>query len=161
MWRGVDPDAPNPLQKIRVDAMRKLYEGKSDTDLWREGNKIVDQALAEKRHVYVALTAPMMMGFRMRFSPKDYDLTTLDKWREPLTMSEDARKALLGMGPAGMFMGNRATPQAWELIEITKKAPGPATPWKPLVKSTTRPASRPTTKPATKPAPIFEIKMDP
>jgi hypothetical protein len=154
MWRGVDPDAPNPLQKARVDAMRKLYEGRSDNDLWREGNKIVDQALAERRHVYVALTAPMMMGFRMRFSPKDYELTTLDKWREPLTMSEEARKALLGMGPAGMLMGNRATPQSWELIEITKKAPGPATLSKPFVKATTRPTS----KPATKPVPLFEIK---
>jgi hypothetical protein len=154
MWRGVDPDAPNPLQKARVDAMRKLYEGKSDNDLWREGNKIVDQALAEKRHVYVALTTPVVMKFRLRFSPKDYELTTLDKWREPVTMSEEARKALLGLGPAGAFLGGRGTPQSWELIEITKKAPGPAIFSKPLVKSTTRPASMPTTRPKA----LFEIK---
>ena len=105
MWRNQDPDAPNPLQKARIDAMRKLYEGKSDNDLWNQGNAIVNQALEDKRHVYAALPAPMMLGFKMRFSPKDYVVTTLEKWRDPVTMSDEGRKALLAMGPAALFMG--------------------------------------------------------
>src|SRR5207253_1969441 len=125
MWRNSDPDAPNPLQKARVDAMRKLYEGKSDNDLWNEGNKIVKQALADGRHVYAALPTAMMLGFKMRFSPKEYEVTTIEKWREPVTMSDEGKKALLAMGPAGMFMGGRAQPQSLELIEITKRTSPP------------------------------------
>jgi hypothetical protein len=161
MWRNSDPDAPNPLQKARVDAMRKLYEGKSDNQLWAEGNKIVSQALADKRHVYAALPTAMMLGFKMRFSPKEFDVVTLDKWRDPVTMSDEGKKALLGMGPAALMMGGRATPQTWELIEITKRT-SPIAPALPAVKMPakllSKPTSRPATAPTTRPKALFEIK---
>src|SRR6185369_14712181 len=83
MWRNMDPDAPNPLQHARVEAMRKVYENKSDNDLWNEGTKIINQALADKRHVYAALPYPMMVGFKSRFSSRDYDVTTLERWHDP------------------------------------------------------------------------------
>ena len=85
--------------------MQKVYEGKSDNDLWKEGNKIVDQALSDKRHVYAALPGPLMLGFKMRFSPKDYDVTTILRWHDPVTMSDEGKKALHGTGPRGAIHG--------------------------------------------------------
>jgi hypothetical protein len=159
LWRNVDPDAPNPLQKARIDAMRQIYQGKTDNDLWREGINIVNKALADKRHVYVVLPAALMPGFRGRFAKNEYDFTTLDHWREPVTMSAEGQKALMGMGAAGILLGGRATPQNWELAEITRKPPAPAlppkpAPAKPVVKTIPKPATNPTTRPKA----LFEIK---
>jgi Dolichyl-phosphate-mannose-protein mannosyltransferase len=163
--RIADPDAPNPLQKARIDSLQKLYEGKSDADLWREATNIINKALADKRHVYIALPAAIMPNFRGRFARNDYDVTTLDRWREPVTMSADGQKALMGMGAAGMMMGGRATPQNWELAEVTKKppaptpAPKPPQPKAPQQKSPPpKPVAKPTTAPTTRPQPLFEIK---
>jgi hypothetical protein len=171
MWRNIDPDAPNPLQKARIDEMKKVYEGKSDADLWREGSKIINQALADQRHVYAALPTLFMMGFRNRFSPKDYKLDMIAHWNEPVTMSDEARKAFTALGPAALFMGGRATPQSWQLIEITKNTspgPPPAPAKSPLARFAAKLGSKPSTAPkstaqkstapTSKPKALFEIK---
>jgi hypothetical protein len=162
MWRNVDPDAPNPLQQARVKYMKQIYQGKSDDQLWAEGMKIVSQAIANNRHVYVALTSAEMFVLRNRFAKSDYDLVKVQAWREPVTMSKEGSKALMALGQAAAFVG-RATPQFWEMAEVVKKPPAPPRPapsrnnTPPRTRtSTTRPATSPSTKPTT--APLFEIR---
>src|SRR5262249_28050347 len=130
------------------------------------GSKIITQALASERHVYVALTSAEMFALRNRLARSDFDLVKLQTWREPVTMSKEASKALMSLGVAAAFVG-RATPQFWELAELVKKPPGPPKPALPRIslprpRSTTRPSAapstRPATNPATNPAPLFEIK---
>ena len=100
MWRNIGSGCANPLQHARVVAMRKVYENKNDNDLWREGLKIVDQALVDKHHVYAALPYGMMVGFKSRFPAREYEVTTLERWHDPASMSDEAKKALSTLGPA-------------------------------------------------------------
>jgi hypothetical protein len=121
MLGGSDKDAPNPLQKARMEYIAKVYKDKSDGDLQAEQNKLIRDALASGRRVFVALPSSFMVLFRGRLSTSEFEAISIEKWREPVTMSDEGKKALTNLGfGAGLMMG-RGVPQNWEIVEVRKK----------------------------------------
>ena len=70
--------------------------------------------------MFVALPASFVPLFKNRFMTKGFEGKTLQKWREPVQMSDAGRKALTSLGFAASWYG-RATPQDWEIFEIKRK----------------------------------------
>ena len=49
------------------------------------------------------------------------EIATLEKWREPVAMSDDGKKALANLGFGAAWMMGRGVPVNWEIAEIRKK----------------------------------------
>jgi hypothetical protein len=118
---GVDRDAPNPLQKARIEFTADTYRGKSDADLVKIQNGIVGDALSKGRRVFVALPSSFIPIFRNRFITRGLVMQPLEKWREPAEMSATAKKSLATLGLAGGMMYGRGSPQYWEIQEIKRR----------------------------------------
>ena len=117
---GADPDAPNPLQRDRINYTAQVYKGKTDAELIKIQNQLVSDAINHNRRVFVALPSSFIPLFKNRFITKGFSTETIEKWREPVEMSAAGRKALQNLGFAAGWYG-RGTPQNWEILEIKRK----------------------------------------
>jgi 4-amino-4-deoxy-L-arabinose transferase-like glycosyltransferase len=121
MLGGSEKDAPNPLQKARLEYIAKVYKDKTDGDLQMEQNKLIRDALTSGRRVFVALPSSFMTLFRGRLNTAEFTAVSIERWREPAAMSDEGKKALANLGfGAGLMMG-RGVPQNWEIVEIKRK----------------------------------------
>jgi hypothetical protein len=122
MGSGADPDAPNPLQRARQDYLREVvYKGKTDADLVNEGRRIMSAAITSNRQVFVVLPSSFMPMFNGRMMNKEFETKVIDKWREPVEMTAEGKKALANLGFGAAFVMGRGVPMDWQIVEIKRK----------------------------------------
>ena len=107
--------------EAQVEKLAQVYKDKSEADLQAEQNKLIRDALSSGRRVFVALPSSFMVLFRGRLNTSEFQAVSIEKWREPVQMSEEGRRALANLGfGAGLMMG-RGVPQNWEIVEVKRK----------------------------------------
>jgi hypothetical protein len=117
MMRGGGPmmqnqDNPSPMQPRRRQAMADLYRGKTSRDLSQDQGRIVDDALAHGRHVFIVGNASTLSAFRQNLpSQKKYDFITVDRWKDTLPPSgAEANRMLVDRGPNRRGFGGNFGP---------------------------------------------------
>lgn len=116
--RNEDPEAPNPLQRARIELARQIYEKAIDEALQKEAQRIILDALKQGRRVYALQNTSQMNLFKRRFVTEQAQFKLLQKWTDPVSPTEAARAALT-VGPRWFGADGRVL--NWELIEITLK----------------------------------------
>ena len=58
--------------------------------------------------------------FRGRMLNNSYEGVIVDKWREPVEMTLEGKKALANMGFGAAFMMGRGVPMDWQIVEIKR-----------------------------------------
>lgn len=140
-WRGeVDNNAPNPLQAKRQEYLINLFRTKTESDLVREQNRIMRQALDEDRPVYAVLQPATVSGFK-RYITADFEMKLIDQWREPMRVPIERSMGPLDSSSRGMPFYPTRPAQTWQMFEVRLKP-------KPVPKpQTTQPSTQPTTVP--------------
>lgn len=118
---GGDPNAPDPLQPARREHWRKFTEGKSDADLVNDVIGIITDALKDNRRVFVCMNLDDAAQFRGRYVRGDLQYVRLERWKDPVPMSEAGRKSMNNLGPAGAMWMGLTSMRSWELGEVKLK----------------------------------------
>jgi len=139
--RDPDPTDPNPLQPRRREYLAEVYKGKTQQDLVNEQQRIVKDAFASSRRVFLIGTKASVPAFENQFFPTaSYDFHTVTRWTdqvEPMFGSieppkpADARRGPFANNPRRPQGGppganarggfNEWTSSAWQLVEVTQR----------------------------------------
>ncbi|HEX8322762.1 MAG TPA: glycosyltransferase family 39 protein [Tepidisphaeraceae bacterium] len=139
-----DPDDPDPIQPARRNFLLKQIDGKNDDQLAQEQIGIVSRALSAGRRAFILCRRDQTAAFTKRYEAKSLDLTwkpiafynDLPRLQPPTDRppSTDPRArggpnrprpggpGGPGRGGRGNFAGREVTAQAWQLIEIKRRA---------------------------------------
>lgn len=137
--KGPTPEDPNPIQGLRREYLAGVYANKSDRDLIAEQNRIMDQAFAAGRKVFLVLDKGSVEPFKTRFlKSAKYRTKVVDQCRDVVRILTDEERAELtapekDRGNRRWAMGGRApAPPAaawndegkiWQVVEITPAPP--------------------------------------
>jgi hypothetical protein len=146
-YAEVDPDAPTGLQPQRAAEIYQRLKNDTQSDLIREQNKLMTDALAAGHRVFLVVPSNQF-GFSNRFLNRRLFTTKLvNSWFEPAEAIEAKKKKWLGMNPARILREKADRDITWDVLEV-KTAPVVI---RPAVSKTHSTQSRHTSR-ATKPS---------
>lgn len=151
-----DVDDPNPHEPFRASVLYSKLKDKSDADMIAEQNRLMDQALAVGKRVFLVGTTAQVSQASSRFlrAPGKYSTKVVEHWGEPADYRRNRWQRTDKAPPP--WVGRRANLNApasrqmmWQVLEVTKgpgvppPAPKPAAAQPPTATRPVPPASRP------------------
>lgn len=146
-----DENEPDPIDPGRLNFLRDVYAGKNQAELVAEQNRVMAEAIAAGRRVFLVLNESSAKSFVAKFvtSSKRRDgvvfessvrdtVTDIPLPRSPGDFLEPNERPKMPVGRNGRALAfplAGRNPTTWQIIEITAKTPEPSTP------PTTRPAT--------------------
>jgi len=122
--------APSPLQLDRQKYLEDHYRGKTWKDLVQDQNRVMSNALAAGRNVYVVLTPFQADNFLNKYVAASFQYRKIDHWTEPEPMTAEsvapaARPSgqTAGLAPPTAQLPNwifHWAPQTWDLYQISQ-----------------------------------------
>jgi len=94
-------DVPRPMQPRLRDYFTALYEDKSNVDLVNEEKRVIDNALANSKHVFIAASSLHVETLEDSLLPRKYNFTLVDHWKDLVadpTEPDNASTAQAGRG---------------------------------------------------------------
>jgi hypothetical protein len=141
-YADIKPDAPTGLQPQRAEEIYKRSKGMNESDLVREQNRLMTDALSQGKRVFMVLPKNQSNYFFRFESRKLFTVKIVDSWEEEADPAAGKKQKWIGFNvqkDKNALIRN----VSWEVIEI-KAAPPPApVVHKHLSKTSTKPSTRP------------------
>jgi len=120
--RSADQDSPVLVQPERRDYMEGVLHGKSESDLTREQNRIMNQAFDQGRPVYAVIQRTEVWDFESRFLGQRYQAEVISRWREPAPVPAERDPTPLTTTAHVPNLILNWEPRSWVLMRISRKS---------------------------------------